>query len=159
MTSCNYTFVCLFIYLFLSSQLLKFVPEKSDIDLLEEHKHELDRMAKPDRFLYEMSRYWTRVFTPDGSVSDRLRGPEAACGPLFLNCVGKSAGNWISVRAAANNSGSVFVVVVKWLWHSRSAESFTGRNAAKTSFVTAMKTEHNLFFPCSCVSVFGFPCL
>ena len=38
-------------------QLLKFVPEKSDVDLLEEHKHELDRMAKPDRFLYEMSKY------------------------------------------------------------------------------------------------------
>uniref|UniRef100_A0A8C8K0R2 Uncharacterized protein n=1 Tax=Oncorhynchus tshawytscha TaxID=74940 RepID=A0A8C8K0R2_ONCTS len=37
-------------------QLLKFVPEKSDVDLLEEHKHELDRMAKADRFLYEMSR-------------------------------------------------------------------------------------------------------
>ncbi|XP_060736538.1 disheveled-associated activator of morphogenesis 1 [Tachysurus vachellii] len=37
-------------------QLLKFVPEKSDIDLLEEHKHELDRMAKADRFLYDMSR-------------------------------------------------------------------------------------------------------
>uniref|UniRef100_A0A668AN17 Dishevelled associated activator of morphogenesis 1b n=1 Tax=Myripristis murdjan TaxID=586833 RepID=A0A668AN17_9TELE len=37
-------------------QMLKFVPEKSDVDLLEEHKHELDRMAKPDRFLYEMSR-------------------------------------------------------------------------------------------------------
>uniref|UniRef100_A0A3Q0R771 Dishevelled associated activator of morphogenesis 1b n=1 Tax=Amphilophus citrinellus TaxID=61819 RepID=A0A3Q0R771_AMPCI len=37
-------------------QLLKFVPEKSDVDLLEEHKHELDRMARPDRFLYEMSR-------------------------------------------------------------------------------------------------------
>lgn len=37
-------------------QLLKFVPEKSDIELLEEHKHELDRMAKPDRFLYDMSR-------------------------------------------------------------------------------------------------------
>uniref|UniRef100_A0A8C3AH64 Dishevelled associated activator of morphogenesis 1b n=1 Tax=Cyclopterus lumpus TaxID=8103 RepID=A0A8C3AH64_CYCLU len=37
-------------------QLLKFVPEKSDVDLLEEHKHELDRMAKPDRFFYEMSR-------------------------------------------------------------------------------------------------------
>ncbi|MGH0185884.1 UNVERIFIED_CONTAM: hypothetical protein FKN15_019371 [Acipenser sinensis] len=37
-------------------KLLKFVPEKSDIDLLEEHKHELDRMAKADRFLYEMSR-------------------------------------------------------------------------------------------------------
>lgn len=38
-------------------QLLKFVPEKSDIDLLEEHKHELDRMARADRFLYDMSRY------------------------------------------------------------------------------------------------------
>lgn len=38
-------------------QMLKFVPEKSDVDLLEEHKHELDRMAKADRFLYEMSRY------------------------------------------------------------------------------------------------------
>ncbi|XP_004698675.1 disheveled-associated activator of morphogenesis 1 isoform X1 [Echinops telfairi] len=37
-------------------QLLKFVPEKSDVDLLEEHKHELDRMAKADRFLFEMSR-------------------------------------------------------------------------------------------------------
>ncbi|XP_060773715.1 disheveled-associated activator of morphogenesis 1b isoform X4 [Neoarius graeffei] len=37
-------------------QMLKFIPEKSDVDLLEEHKHELDRMAKADRFLYEMSR-------------------------------------------------------------------------------------------------------
>ncbi|KAM9707798.1 disheveled-associated activator of morphogenesis 1-like [Menidia menidia] len=37
-------------------QLLKFVPEKSDLELLEEHKNELDRMAKADRFLYEMSR-------------------------------------------------------------------------------------------------------
>uniref|UniRef100_A0A4W6FG01 Dishevelled associated activator of morphogenesis 1b n=1 Tax=Lates calcarifer TaxID=8187 RepID=A0A4W6FG01_LATCA len=37
-------------------QLLKFVPEKSDIELLEEHKHELDRMARSDRFLYDMSR-------------------------------------------------------------------------------------------------------
>nr|XP_046268384.1 disheveled-associated activator of morphogenesis 1 [Scatophagus argus] len=36
-------------------QLLKFVPEKSDIELLEEHKHELDRMARADRFLYDMS--------------------------------------------------------------------------------------------------------
>uniref|UniRef100_A0A671LZS8 Disheveled-associated activator of morphogenesis 1-like n=1 Tax=Sinocyclocheilus anshuiensis TaxID=1608454 RepID=A0A671LZS8_9TELE len=36
--------------------MLKFVPEKCDVDLLEEHKHELDRMAKADRFLYEMSR-------------------------------------------------------------------------------------------------------
>lgn len=38
-------------------QMLKFIPEKSDVDLLEEHKHELDRMAKADRFLYEMSRW------------------------------------------------------------------------------------------------------
>ncbi|XP_051951541.1 disheveled-associated activator of morphogenesis 1-like isoform X2 [Xyrauchen texanus] len=37
-------------------QMQKFVPEKSDVDVLEEHKHELDRMAKADRFLYEMSR-------------------------------------------------------------------------------------------------------
>uniref|UniRef100_A0A8C4NGJ5 Dishevelled associated activator of morphogenesis 2 n=2 Tax=Eptatretus burgeri TaxID=7764 RepID=A0A8C4NGJ5_EPTBU len=37
-------------------QLLKFVPEKSDVDLLEEHKHEIDRMARADRFLYDMSR-------------------------------------------------------------------------------------------------------
>lgn len=40
-----------------SLQLLKFIPEKSDIDLLEEHKHELERMARADRFLFEMSRY------------------------------------------------------------------------------------------------------
>ncbi|MGH0134704.1 UNVERIFIED_CONTAM: hypothetical protein FKN15_014982 [Acipenser sinensis] len=38
------------------SRLLKFVPEKSDIDLLEEHKHEIERMARADRFLFEMSR-------------------------------------------------------------------------------------------------------
>ncbi|XP_075908087.1 disheveled-associated activator of morphogenesis 2-like isoform X2 [Petromyzon marinus] len=37
-------------------QLLKFVPEKSDVDLLEEHKHETERMARADRFLYDMSR-------------------------------------------------------------------------------------------------------
>lgn len=37
-------------------QLLKFVPEKSDTELLNEHKHDLDRMARADRFLYEMSR-------------------------------------------------------------------------------------------------------
>lgn len=40
----------------LSLQLLKFVPEKSDTDLLEEHKHEIERMARADRFLFEMSR-------------------------------------------------------------------------------------------------------
>uniref|UniRef100_A0A8C8A1T6 Dishevelled associated activator of morphogenesis 2 n=1 Tax=Oryzias sinensis TaxID=183150 RepID=A0A8C8A1T6_9TELE len=37
-------------------QLLKFVPERSDMELLEEHKHELERMARADRFLFEMSR-------------------------------------------------------------------------------------------------------
>ncbi|KAK2496245.1 hypothetical protein MC885_004339 [Smutsia gigantea] len=37
-------------------QLLKFIPEKSDVDLLEEHRHEIERMARADRFLYEMSR-------------------------------------------------------------------------------------------------------
>uniref|UniRef100_UPI00358E1AC9 disheveled-associated activator of morphogenesis 2-like isoform X1 n=2 Tax=Myxine glutinosa TaxID=7769 RepID=UPI00358E1AC9 len=37
-------------------QMLKFVPEKSDIDLLEEHTHEFERMARADCFLYEMSR-------------------------------------------------------------------------------------------------------
>ncbi|XP_061889808.1 disheveled-associated activator of morphogenesis 1-like [Entelurus aequoreus] len=37
-------------------QLLKYVPDKSDIELLEDHKHEVERMAKADRFLYDMSR-------------------------------------------------------------------------------------------------------
>ncbi|XP_034015353.1 disheveled-associated activator of morphogenesis 1 [Thalassophryne amazonica] len=37
-------------------QLLKFVPEKSDTEVLEEHKHELERMAKADRFLFDMNR-------------------------------------------------------------------------------------------------------
>uniref|UniRef100_A0A8C6UPK4 Uncharacterized protein n=1 Tax=Neogobius melanostomus TaxID=47308 RepID=A0A8C6UPK4_9GOBI len=40
----------------LSRSLLKFIPEKSDIELLEEHKNELERMARADRFLYDMSR-------------------------------------------------------------------------------------------------------
>ncbi|XP_004082105.1 disheveled-associated activator of morphogenesis 1 [Oryzias latipes] len=38
-------------------QLLKFVPEKSDIELLEEHKHEVDRMARADRFMLDMSSF------------------------------------------------------------------------------------------------------
>ncbi|XP_037096556.1 disheveled-associated activator of morphogenesis 1 isoform X1 [Syngnathus acus] len=49
-------------------QLLKFVPEKNDIELLEEHKHELERMAKADRFLFEMSRidhYQQRLLSLD----------------------------------------------------------------------------------------------
>lgn len=66
------------------------MPEKSDVDLLEEHKHELDRMAKPDRFLYEMSRFVTAVLKPASSWfstalcrSDRLSGQQrtdAVCG-------------------------------------------------------------------------------
>lgn len=36
-------------------QFLKFVFEKSDIDLLEEYKYELDWMVKVDRFFFEMS--------------------------------------------------------------------------------------------------------
>lgn len=61
------------VVVFLSSQLLKFVPEKSDIDLLEEHRHELDRMAKPDRFLYEMSRYWTRLLTASSQIGSEQK--------------------------------------------------------------------------------------
>ncbi|XP_078674924.1 disheveled-associated activator of morphogenesis 2-like isoform X4 [Branchiostoma floridae x Branchiostoma belcheri] len=37
-------------------QLLKFVPTKEETDLLEEHKHEIDQMARADSFLYEMSK-------------------------------------------------------------------------------------------------------
>lgn len=69
--------VSFFLSFFLSRQLLKFVPEKSDVDLLEEHKHELDRMAKPDRFLYEMSRSVKRQRSDDARrcrpSSDTLR--------------------------------------------------------------------------------------
>lgn len=54
----------MFIYILVSLQLLKFVPEKSDIDLLEEHKHELERMARADRFLFEMSRYKRHTLPP-----------------------------------------------------------------------------------------------
>lgn len=82
---CASLLIICWVYFFspLSSQLLKFVPEKSDIDLLEEHKHELDRMAKPDRFLYEMSRYLTRVLTPDGFKSDLLR-EQKLCVDLYF---------------------------------------------------------------------------
>lgn len=59
------TFTC-------SSQLLKFIPEKSDIDLLEEHKHEIERMARADRFLYEMSRSGQRGWE-EGLREGRLR--------------------------------------------------------------------------------------
>ena len=38
------------------SQLLKFVPTTEEVQLLGEHAHEIDEMAKADRFLFEMSR-------------------------------------------------------------------------------------------------------
>lgn len=37
-------------------QLIKFIPTKEEIELLGEHQHELDRMARADKYLYEMSR-------------------------------------------------------------------------------------------------------
>lgn len=37
-------------------QLIKFIPTKEEIDMLEEHQHELDRMARADKFLFEMNR-------------------------------------------------------------------------------------------------------
>lgn len=54
-------------------QLLKFVPEKSDMDLLEEHKHELDRMARADRFLYEMSRSDPPLHEPGAVTTNQLQ--------------------------------------------------------------------------------------
>lgn len=63
-------------------QLLKFVPEKGDIDLLEEHKHELDRMAKADRFLFEMSRLVAQG-TPFGQWLHRLMGGVAVSWSLL----------------------------------------------------------------------------
>lgn len=54
-------------------QLLKFVPEKSDMDLLEEHKHELDRMARADRFLYEMSRSDAPLHEPGAITTNQLQ--------------------------------------------------------------------------------------
>lgn len=124
-------------FFFLPSQLLKFVPEKSDVDLLEEHRHDLDRMAKPDRFLYEMSRYLTRVLTPDGWWSARRSAGQTGSANsreqklrVDRNCVGKSGCNLISVRVAANNLGSV-VVGGNSLWHSRSAELSRSRKLCK----------------------------
>ena len=54
-------------------QLLKFIPEKSDVDLLEEHKHEIERRARADRFLYEMSRSEQRAWQEAAGVG-RPRG-------------------------------------------------------------------------------------
>lgn len=36
-------------------QLIKFIPTKEEVDLLTEHKNDIRRMARADRFLYEMS--------------------------------------------------------------------------------------------------------
>ena len=37
-------------------QLLKYVPTPEESQLLSEHAQDLDKMARADRFLYEMSR-------------------------------------------------------------------------------------------------------
>jgi len=37
-------------------QLLKFVPTAEEVQMLSEHEHEIEQMAKADRFLFEMSR-------------------------------------------------------------------------------------------------------
>ena len=41
---------------FLSLQLLKFIPTPEEKQLLGEHEHEIEQMARADRFLFEMSR-------------------------------------------------------------------------------------------------------
>lgn len=63
-------------------QLLKFIPEKSDIDLLEEHKHEIERMARADRFLYDMSRSGQQAWQEGlaGRGGRLRRGLELAAG-------------------------------------------------------------------------------
>ena len=38
-------------------QLLRYVPTPEEVQLLSEHKHEIEQMARADRFLFEMSRY------------------------------------------------------------------------------------------------------
>ena len=40
----------------LCTQLLKFVPTAEEVQMLSEHEHDIDQMAKADRFLFEMSR-------------------------------------------------------------------------------------------------------
>ena len=42
-------------YVFIVFQLLKYVPTPEETQLLSEHEHDIDQMAKADRFLYEMS--------------------------------------------------------------------------------------------------------
>lgn len=37
-------------------QLLKFVPTPEETQMLAEHEHELEQMARADRFLYDMSK-------------------------------------------------------------------------------------------------------
>lgn len=38
-------------------QLIKYIPTKEEIDMLNEHKADIGKMAKADRFLFEMSQY------------------------------------------------------------------------------------------------------
>ena len=80
------------------SQLLKFIPEKSDVDLLEEHKHEIERMARADRFLYEMSRSEQRAWQEaagagvlelaGGPGAGSLEGPPQKRGIVEQCCAG-----------------------------------------------------------------------
>ena len=37
-------------------QMLKFIPAKEEVDMFNEHKNDVAKMARADRFLYEMSR-------------------------------------------------------------------------------------------------------
>ena len=40
---------------------MKFVPTVEEVQMLSEHEHEIDQMAKADRFLFEMSRFLFRI--------------------------------------------------------------------------------------------------
>ncbi|KAG2467909.1 DAAM2 protein, partial [Polypterus senegalus] len=86
-------------------QLLKFVPEKSDIDLLEEHKHEIERMARADRFLYEMSRidhyqqrlqalFFKKKFTE--RLAETKPKVEGTVDPSFLYAQGTCRISWLA---------------------------------------------------------------
>jgi len=37
-------------------QMLKYIPSKEEIDMFNEHKNDVQKLAKADRFLYEMSK-------------------------------------------------------------------------------------------------------
>ena len=43
-------------------QLLKYVPTAEETQMLSEHEHEMEQMARADRFLFDVSRYTTRLY-------------------------------------------------------------------------------------------------